>query len=91
MKKLGTRQLAVLIEAASEVTTACPWVWIDGYERPAVNTLATRGLVGCTQDLFGIMPAGCLELRKHDRALARKAVAGLRREAAAGSVMPWDV
>jgi hypothetical protein len=89
--KLGPRQLELLVEAAAEVTMACPWVWIEGYQRRPVRSLADKGLLGCTGDVFGIMPAGCLELRKHDRQLARKAVAGLRREAAAGSVMPWHV
>lgn len=89
--RLGHLQIALLSEAASEVISACPWVWIDGYERRQVRALASKGLIGCTDDAFGITPAGCLELRKHDRELARRAVAGLRREFAAGSVMPWHV
>lgn len=87
---IGARQLAVLVEAAGEVTTACPWVWIGG-ERRQVKSLAGRGLVGCTEDVFGIMPRGCLTLRKYDRELARCAVRRLRREQSRGTVMPWDV
>lgn len=89
-RRLGTRQIALLLEAASEVASACPWLTIDRDQR-AVRALADRGLVGATHNLFGIMPAGCLELRKHDREAARQAVAGLRRNDRAGEVMPWHV
>lgn len=88
---LGRRQVDVLIEAATEVTTACPWVWIEGYERRQVRSLSARGLIGSTEDVFGIMPCGCLRLRRYDQELARRALAGLRRNRDAGEVMPWDL
>jgi hypothetical protein len=88
--KLGTRQIALLVEAGHEVSRACPWVWIYG-DRRQVRSLASRGLVGFTDDAFGLMPRGCLALRKHDRPLARRALAGLRRERDSGGVMPWHV
>lgn len=91
VRKLGHRQIQTLFDAAYEVATACPWVWIDHAERSQVNSLAARGLVGMTENVFGIMPAGCLVLRHYDRALARKAINGLRREQRAGGVMPWHV
>lgn len=90
MPRLGSRQIAVLAEAAAEVVLACPWLPIAGARRQ-VEALQRRGLIGATEDLFGIMPAGCFALRHHDRDLARRALAGLRRERAAGSVMPWNV
>ena len=90
-RKLGSRQLALLVEAAYEVNSACPWVWISGEQRRPVQTLAQQGLVGCTEELFGLMPRGCLKLRYHNRSLARDAIAGLRRERDAGGVMPWHV
>ena len=87
---LGRHQLDILREAADEVSGACPWLTIDGDRRP-VTSLSERGLVGATEDLFGIMPLGCWHLRRHDRPLARRALAGLRRNRDAGEVMPWDV
>lgn len=90
--KLGSAQVSVLTEAASEVCTACPWVWIESYERRQVESLTARGLLGSTRKLFGITPKGCLVMRRYDRDLAQRAIAGLRREASTpGSVMPWDV
>ena len=91
MRAIGQQQVAVLIEAADEVTTACPWVWIENYERRQVSSLSARGLVGSTEDVFGIMPRGCLVLRSYDRGLARRALAGLRRNRDNGEVMPWHV
>lgn len=88
--KLGRHQVGILVEAAFEVTMACPWVWIAG-DRREVGSLSAKGLIGSTEDAFGIMPLGCLMLRHHDRELARKAIAGLRRERDAGGVMPWHV
>lgn len=89
-RPLGRRQIAILLEAASEVTRACPWVTIDG-DRRTVESLVVRGLAAATQDLFAIMPAGCMAVRRIDRALAREAVAGLRRNMDQGAVMPWEV
>jgi hypothetical protein len=88
--RLGRNQIAVLVEAASEVAAACPWLPISGTARE-VASLARRGAVARTHDLFAITPRGCLILRRTDHALARRAVSGLRRERAAGSVMPWEV
>lgn len=88
---LGRRQIAALTEAASEVSSACPWVWIEGYQRREVRTLSARGMVGSTEEVFGIMPRGCLALRRYDRDLARRALAGLRRNLRSGEVMPWHV
>lgn len=88
---LGRRQIEVLTEAAAEVVTACPWVWIEPYERRQVEALHSRGLVMSTGEIFGIMPRGCLVLRSYDRPLTRKAVAGLRRERSKGEVMPWHI
>lgn len=91
MRKLGPRQVESLIEAANEVVSACPWVWIEGYQRRQVDALSNRLLVGSTGDVFGILPRGCLLLRKYDRGLARRAVVGLRRESYKGGVMPWHI
>lgn len=88
--RLGHRQLAILSEAASEVSRACPWVTIDS-DRRLVDSLVRRGLLGASTDLFGIMPEGCLRLRHHDRTLAREALRGLRRNRDRGEVMPWQV
>lgn len=88
--RLGLRQMSVLMEAAQEVSVACPWVWMGGDRRP-VESLCSRGLLGATHDLFGIMPRGCLVLRRHDRELARRALQGLRRNRDAGEVMPWHI
>jgi hypothetical protein len=90
LPRLGNRQMEVLVEAASEVTTACPWVTIDSSGRE-VRSLVKRGLLGATHNLFGIMPRGCLRLRHHDRSLARRALAGLKRQRDKGEVMPWHV
>lgn len=87
---LGTRQRALLREAAAEISRACPWVTIDG-DRRNVRTLVRRGLMAMTADLFAITPAGCLAVRRHDRKLAKEALAGFRRNMAEGQVMPWDV
>lgn len=89
-RKLGARQLDVLCEAASEVSSACPWLPITSTRREVLS-LGRRGLVGHTEDLFGIMPAGCWHLRTHDRPLAREALAGLKRNRDKGEVMPWHV
>jgi len=78
------------MEAASEVTRACPWVTIDG-DRRTVESLVARGLAAATQDLFAIMPAGCMAIRRSDPALAREAVSGLRRNMREGAVMSWDI
>lgn len=69
-RPLEHRQTAILIEAASEVTRACPWVTIDGNRR-MVNSLVDRGLAAAMQDLFAIMPAGCMAIRRSDPSLAR--------------------
>lgn len=87
---LGVRQLALLREAAREVTSACPWVWICS-DRRTVESLAARGLVGTTSDAFGITVEGLLELRRHDRPLALRAAKGLRRNRNEGEVLPWQV
>jgi hypothetical protein len=89
-RPLGHRQTAILVEAASEVTRACPWVTIDG-DRRTVESLVARGLAASTQDLFAIMPAGCMAIRRTDPQLAREALIGLRRNMREGAIMPWDV
>lgn len=85
MSALGRRQVAVLVEAASEVASACPWLPIAGTRR-VVWSLSMRGLVGATHDLFGITARGCAVLRRYDRPLARAAAAGLRRERISGPI-----
>lgn len=87
---LGRRQIEILAEAASEVSRACPWIPIDS-DRRVVESLARRGLLGATADLFGITPMGCLRYSRHDRAAARAAMRGLRRNRDRGEVMPWQV
>lgn len=82
--------LLLLEEAASEVTTACPWVSATGSERE-LSALAVRGWVVFTGTLFTITPTGILVLSRHDPALARRALTGLRRERDQGAVMPWHV
>ena len=89
-RKLGPRQMQILEEAAGEVALACPWLPIDTWRRQ-VDSLVGLGLLGATEDLFGILPLGCWRLRTHDRALARRALAGLKRNRDEGEVMPWHV
>ena len=88
--RLGARQIAILSEAASEVSRACPWIPIDS-DRRVVESLVRRGLLGATEDLFGITPLGCLRFGRHDRPLAIEAIRGLRRNRDSGGVMPWHV
>ncbi|MBX9793925.1 MAG: hypothetical protein K2Y02_06505, partial [Burkholderiaceae bacterium] len=78
MRHLGHRQVEILTEAASEVSRACPWIPICS-DRRLVESLVRRRLLGASGDLFGIMPEGCLRLRRYDRDLARRAIRGLRR------------
>ena len=82
--------LALLVEAASEVSRACPWVPIDD-DGDDVAALTALGLLGATDELFGITPAGVRAVRARDHALAMEAIAGLRRNRDAGQVMPWHV
>ena len=89
-RPLGHRQREILHEAASEVSRACPWVIIDG-DRRTVESLVERGLLGATQDLFGITPAGCIAVSRTDRSLGLSAIRGLKRNVALGEVMPWQV
>lgn len=89
-RKLGPRQMQVLLEAAEEVTLACPWLPI-AYSRRQVDSLVGLGLLGATEDLFGILPLGCWRLRTYDRALVHRALAGLKRNRDKGEVMPWHV
>jgi hypothetical protein len=87
MRPLGRRQSEVLAEAAREVCFACPWLPI-GSDRRQVESLTTRGLLGSTENLFGITAAGCLAVRHHDRDLAGRALIGLRRNRDAGEAIP---
>lgn len=91
--RLTPGDLALLAETASEVSKACPWVAIDAddADRPAVEDLVDRGLMAATSDLAAITLAGVLALSRHDRPLARQALAGLRRNVAEGEVLPWDI
>lgn len=89
-RPLGHRQMQILVEAAGEVSRACPWITIDS-DRRIVHSLVRRGLLGATQDLFGIMPLGCLAIRRNHPELARNAARGLRRNVTSGEVMPWQV
>lgn len=90
MKQLGRRQVEILMEAASEVSMACPWIPICS-DRRLVDSLVRRRMLGASRNLFGIMPEGCLRLRRYERELARKAIRGLRRNRDQGEVMPWHV
>lgn len=89
-RPLGHRQRSILHEAASEVSRACPWVPIDG-DRRTVESLVRRGLLGATDDLFGITAEGCVVVSREDHELGMSAIRGLKRNRDQGEVLPWQI